>query len=193
MKTVLIVPNKENKILVKDSTQYVVIPRIGVVSIEMAFEKNGIQAELLGIFNLSENQKIELKTITTHLARDTSCNISVKGILGDGCTSNYIGKIIIEKGAYNTKSYLENNVLVNGDNTKNSSQPILEIRENDVKASHGATTGRVDESQVYYLQTRGFTKMESEKIITDGFFEDILGRINDREIAKKVKKELKNA
>ncbi|KKS59963.1 MAG: SufBD protein [candidate division WWE3 bacterium GW2011_GWF2_42_42] len=97
-----------------------------------------------------------------------------------------MGKIIIAKKAFQTNSYLNNKTLVIGEGTKNITRPILEIEADDVKASHGATTGRVRESDVYYLRSRGLTKKEAEEIIVEGFFESLVAKIEDGDVREKV-------
>ena len=110
----------------------------------------------------------------------------MRGVLLDGGKSDYIGKIIIEKPAQQTSSYLDDSVLVVGEDTHNNSQPILEIEADDVKASHGATTGRVDDMQVYYLKSRGFNELEAKNLIVEGFLRATLSRIQDEKVRSKV-------
>jgi Fe-S cluster assembly protein SufD len=97
-----------------------------------------------------------------------------------------VGKIIIAKKAFQTNSYLNNKTLVIGEGTKNVTRPILEIEADDVKASHGATTGRVRVDDVYYLTSRGLTKKEAEEIIVEGFFESLVAKIEDEDVREKV-------
>ena len=98
-----------------------------------------------------------------------------------------MGKIIIAKKAFQTNSYLNNKTLVIGEGTKNITRPILEIEADDVKASHGSTTGRVREDDVYYLTSRGLTKKEAEEVIVEGFFESVVAKIEAGVVREKVR------
>lgn len=121
---------------------------------------------------------------------NTSCLVNVKGVLFDKSRSNYLGKIVIEKGAQKTNTSLEDNILSIGEKTRNHAQPILEIKADDVKASHGATTGRIDEEQIYYLMTRGLSREEAQGVIIGGFLEALLVKIKDTKIRNKVREQL---
>ena len=94
--------------------------------------------------------------------------------------------IRIEKEAQKTYSYLENHTLKLGEKTLANSVPSLKIDANDVKASHGATTGRVDDMQVYYLKSRGFNELEAKNLIVEGFLRTALSRIQDEKVRSKV-------
>ena len=145
------------------------------------------------MYSLGVNESVVLTTSTIHKAPFTSCVTYIKGVLFDGGNSSYTGKIIIEKKAQQTNSYLNDNILVVGENTKNNSKPILEIEADDVKASHGATTGRVNEDQLYYLESRGLSEVESQNLIVEGFFESLLSKITDDKIKNKIRNKITNA
>lgn len=170
-------------------TQYVIIPE-GETSVDVVLNKEGISTEFLALFALKDSESVSLSTRSIHKVKHTTCMVNVKGALFDSSVSNYIGKIIIEKPAQQTTSYLEDNVLSIGDKTRNASQPILEIEADDVKASHGATTGRINADQIYYLMSRGLSKKDSEKIIISGFFEALLAQVQDEKVKEEVRKKL---
>ncbi len=194
MKTQLVSVQENTVLKVVEDTQFV----LGVAefspeknyALSLMFEKPGVEAEIVGIFRLSQGQALNLATSAVHKAPQTKCFTYVKGVLLDNARSDYVGKIIIEKKAQQTSSYLEENVIVVGENTHNNSQPILEIEADDVKASHGATTGRIDDEQIYYLRTRGLSNQEAENVIIEGFFNSLLNRIKDEKIRHKVAEKL---
>ena len=158
----------------------------GEVSLDLVFEKEGCSCHLIGMYVLNNGEKLDLKTSARHLARNTSCLQDVRGVLKDNSESKYIGSIIIEKDASQTESFLDDNVLVLGNGAKNQSDPTLEIKNNDVKASHGSTTGRINEEEIFYLSSRGLSKTESENIIVEGFFEKLLNQIEDLEVREEI-------
>jgi len=196
MKTEFIKLGENTEVKVTEDTRYVLDVEVfhskktKKQSLNVIFEESGVTAEVIGAYRLLQGQQIDLHTQSVHKVPHTNCFIHIKGVLLDKSGSNYVGKIIIEKDAQQTSSYLEDNVLVIGDNTKNESQPILEIEADDVKASHGATTGRVDPSQVFYLKSRGLSEEEAKNTIVEGFFDSLLGKIDDETIRNKVKSKL---
>ena len=189
MKVELLKPRKNITLEPKEDTQYIVIPK-DETSVDIILNKKGVTVELLALFALKDSESVSLFTKSVHKVPHTTCTVSVKGALFDSSASNYIGKIIIEKPAQQTVSYLEDNILSIGNKTKNASQPILEIEADDVKASHGATTGRIDADQIYYLMSRGLSKQDAEKVVILGFFEALLSQVQDEEVKDKVRKKL---
>jgi len=197
MKTKLVKVGPDTQVKVQEDTQFVLdFEGIGRTdkdkahSLSVVFEKPGVKAEIVGAFKLSESQVLNLATSAIHKVPHTKCLTYIKGVLLDNSSSDYVGKIIIEPKAQQTSSYLEDNVIVVGENTKNKSRPIREIEADDVKASHGATTGRINPEQVYYLRSRGFSKEEAQNVIVEGFFTSLLSRIKDEKIRDKVAKGL---
>ncbi len=160
------------------------------VKLEIIFDKPGVSCHLIGMYVLNDGEKLDFTTIAKHESRNTSCLQDVRGVLRDNSDSKYIGSIIIEENASQTESFLDDSVLVLGQGTKNQSEPILEIKNNDVKASHGSTTGRINEDEIFYLQSRGLSKKEAENIIVEGFFEKLLNQIEDTTIREVIAEKL---
>lgn len=150
--------------------------------LELVFDTPGVSCHLIGLYVLNEGEKLDFKTSATHTVRNTSCLQDVRGVLKNNSESKYIGSIIIEENAALTESFLDDGVLVLGTGTKNQADPILEIKNNDVKASHGSTTGRINEEEIFYLMARGLSKNESENLIVEGFFEKLLNQIEDENV-----------
>ena len=165
-------------------------------NLELIFETPGVSCHLIGLYVLNEGEKLVFKTSATHKVKNTSCLQDVRGVLKNNSESKYIGSIVIEENASLTESFLDDGVLVLGTGTKNQADPILEIKNNDVKASHGSTTGRINEEEIFYLMARGLSKNESENIIVEGFFEKLLNQIEDENvknlISEKLQKKLNN-
>jgi len=183
MITKLIKLEQHTTLSVKEDTQYLLDLRDirdDDLTLELLLETQGISVEIYGFYFLSGNQKLKLTTISRHQARNTSCMTRIKGVLDGSASSGYVGKILISKEGQQTASFLSHNVLVIGDKTSNNSQPILEIDADDVKASHGATTGRIDDQQLYYLATRGLDLPTAKNLIIKGFFEAEMRNIQDK-------------
>jgi len=162
------------------------------VKLEVIFDKPGVSCHLIGLYVLNEGEKLDLETSATHLVRNTSCLQDVRGILKDNSNSRYIGSIIIEKEAFQTESFLDDNVLVLGEGTKNQADPTLEIKNNDVKASHGSTTGRINEDEIFYLMARGLSRKDAENLIVEGFFEKLLNQIENETVREEIFQKILN-
>ena len=191
MRAEMIIPTENTEISVVEDTQFVLVfEGNGQKSVTLNLEKEGVQAELLALYRLEKGGHLDLTTVAAHKVPHTSCNTIIRGVLGDSSESNYVGKIVIPRNSQQTTSYLDDKVLVVGNGAKNTSQPILEIEADDVKASHGATTGGVNQEHVYYLQSRGLSKEEAQNIIIEGFFEEVLAKISDEDVKQKVKEKM---
>jgi len=111
-----------------------------------------------------------------HQARNTTGDILIKGVYEGHSLGKFIGLIKIDKPAQNTNSYFTDDVLLL-DQGMAVSVPNLEIEANDVKASHGSTTGRINEDQLFYLTSRGVNKKQAKKMIIHGFFQSIFDKL----------------
>ena len=182
----VIYPEENTVVEVNEDAQFVVLFKDYLdekhYNLELVFNKQGVKAELLTLYVLPNNAKLFLTTVTTHKVPNTTCNTIVRGVLNTYSESYYTGKIIIKKEAQQTSSFLSDRVLVIGNGTKNNSEPILEIEADDVSASHGASTGKIDKNDLYYLRTRGLSEKEATGLIIEGFFNKVLATISDPEV-----------
>ncbi len=128
-------------------------------------------------FKGRNEQHKDFLVTTNHIGRDTQSNVLGKGILDDRSTSVFRGMINIAKTAQRTDAYLSSNTLLLSEEARANSVPSLVIDTDDVKAKHGATTGQIDEEQLFYLQSRGLSEAQAEEFIVQGFFEPI---VNDK-------------
>lgn len=138
---------------------------------------DGTAGELVGVFFTDHEQRYAIKTLSHHNALNTNAETLVKGVLTGASRVEFDGMIRIEPGAQYTASFLSDHTLLLSDECRAESIPGLEIGANEVSASHGATTGRIDEEQLFYLMVRGIAQAEAERIIVQGFFEPVLQRI----------------
>lgn len=178
-----------------ENTQYIFIVKDGSsysADIELNLKKEGLSCELSVLGRIGKNAAVTIKTTANHLVAGTSCVTNYRVILEEEASSDYTGKIIIRKKASQTNSYLDNKTLVMGEKTKNTTRPILEIENDDVKASHGSTTGRVGEAEIFYLTSRGLARSEAENLIAEGFFENIVAKILDPDVREKVRADVKS-
>ena len=153
-------------------------------NIETRFDGEGAQSENIGLFFGGGDQHIDMTATAHHTSPGTTNNILTKGVMKDSASSVFRGLIKIEKEAQKTDSYLADHTLLISDKALANSIPSLQIEANDVRATHGATTGRVDKDQMFYLTARGLNEKDAERLIVKGFFEPALQKIVSDELRK---------
>jgi Fe-S cluster assembly protein SufD len=137
----------------------------------------GAQAFVNGFLFGDERQHFHLHTLQRHLVPNTTSDLLIKGCLKDRARSVYQGLIQVSEGAQGTNAYQANRNLLLSEQARADSIPGLEILANDVRCTHGATIGHVDDEQMYYLMARGLPRLEAQRLIVEGFFVPVLDRI----------------
>jgi len=137
----------------------------------------GARAFVHGFMFGDARQHFHLHTLQRHLVHHGTSDLLIKGCLKDRARSVYQGLIQVAEDAQRTDAYQANRNLLLSDTARADSIPGLEILANDVRCTHGATIGTVDEEQMYYLQARGLHRGEAERLIVEGFFTPVLDRI----------------
>ena len=183
-----VVKNGENK-------TYVIFPEKGKNhegSVSIAIEGKNAKVQILGLVLASENQKINLYTLQKHQGEQSVSDLLVKTVLFGNSRFYFDGLIKIEKKAQKSNAYQKNQNILMSDKAWADSRPKLEILANDVRCTHGATIGKIDQTMLYYLESRGLSKEKSESLILEGFFREVINRIPDKQIAEKISKDLNN-
>lgn len=145
---------------------------------ETVLEGDGGSSEMLGMYFGDSNQHFDHRSIQDHVGNETSSDLLYKGALKDASRAVYTGTVIIEKDAHRCDAYQTNRNVLLSDRAKADSVPNLEILTNDpVRCGHAASVGPVDETAMFYLQSRGIPADEAQRLIVYGFFRDVLDRI----------------
>lgn len=137
---------------------------------------DGGDAFLGGVYFPHEDQHIDLRTVQHHEGQKAHSLTLYKGAVICEAHSVYQGLISVDHDALNTDAYLTNNNLLLGDQAQADSIPTLQINTDEVRCSHGSTTGKLDKRHVYYLETRGYSPLEARHLLIQGFFEEILAK-----------------
>jgi len=140
-----------------------------------------------GILNLSNSQHHEIKTNINHLVENTKSYQLIKSVLNDNAKGIYQGKIYVDSKAQKTNGYQLSKALLLNENTEFDGKPELEIYADDVKCSHGATSGNLDEDAIFYLMSRGLSYQQSKELLINGFLMDAVEKITDSEIKDLIK------
>jgi len=117
----------------------------------------------------SENSDLKARIQIVHKLPNLKSRINIKSIVLNNAKFDLEGILKIEKGAYNTDTYLKIECLIVGDNAYARAIPSLEIKESAVKGGHGATIGYIDQNQLDYLYSKGLDKITSENLLISGF------------------------
>ena len=163
--------------------------------------RNEIKGELLqpgGEFenfslNLGHDEQLfDQRTMQCHNAPNCRSNLITKNALNDDAKSIFSGMIKVLPSAANTNAYQTNRNLLLSNQAEADSLPGLEILANEVKCSHGATTSRIDEDELFYLLSRGISKKSAEKLLSLGFLEEIIEKVDHDELANKIREKIES-
>jgi Fe-S cluster assembly protein SufD len=137
----------------------------------------GTDATLNGLYIVNGNHHIDNHTEIDHAKPHGTSHELYKGILDDQAAAVFNGRIVVRKDAQKTDSKQTNKNLVLSDEAVINTKPELQIFADDVRCTHGATIGQLDEESLFYLQSRGIGKSQARSLLTYAFAQDILDRI----------------
>jgi Fe-S cluster assembly protein SufD len=137
------------------------------------------ETNLNSAYILKENQHVDNHTVVDHRVPNCVSNELYKGVIDDKATAVFNGKVFVRPDAQKINAFQSNgNVLLSNDATINS-KPELEIYADDVKCSHGSTTGQLDEKAVFYLRSRGMGEKQARELLVQAFVGDVLEKLDE--------------
>jgi len=151
--------------------------RLAHIHQEVFLDGKGSSAEVNGVTFATDKQLISYYTQQTHNAPNTRSDLLYKDVVRDKARCIWRGMIKVAKDAQRTDGYQRNDGLILSDTCRVDAIPGLEIEADDVRCTHGATCGRVDEEQLFYCMCRGLTRGEAMHVIVEGFFQRVYDRI----------------
>lgn len=137
----------------------------------------GAEGRISGFYFTNGDQHLDHDTQQNHLAGNTTSDLLYKGALMGQSRSVWQGMIYVAPGADGTDGYQANRNLILSKGARVDSIPGLEILADDVRCTHGSTVGKIDETELFYLYSRGIPEVEAKQLIVMGFFEHIMNRI----------------
>ncbi len=148
------------------------------------YKAPGGTAEMLGAFLLEGDQYQEHRILVNHTEPHCMSNVVYKGALsGQGSHSVWVGDVLVRREAIGIETYELNRNLLLNDGPRADSVPNLELETGDViSAGHASATGRFDDEQLFYLQSRGIPESIARQLVVRGFFVDVLNRVNDSDL-----------
>jgi Fe-S cluster assembly protein SufD len=139
----------------------------------------GALSEMLALTVATGAREFDQRTLQLHQAPNTKSDLLYKNALRDQAKTIFSGLIIVDPDAQKTDAYQSNRNLMLSDGAEANSLPGLEIQANDVRCTHGATSSRIDPEQEFYLQARGIAKAAADELLTFGFFEEVLAKLEN--------------
>ncbi len=140
-------------------------------------EGEGSECNSYGLYLTDKFQHVDNYVSVNHMAPNCSSNQLFKGVLDDVATGAFNGRIYVNKDAQGTSAYQKNNSILLSDDAKMDTKPQLEIYADDVKCSHGATVGQLNDDALFYMQSRGINKREARLMLMFGFAHEVIQNI----------------
>ena len=158
------------------------------------FYQNGerIDSTLKGVTIIGDKQHVDHNTMVHHAQPNCESHQDYKGIFGDSATGVFNGKVLVEKEAQKTNAFQANNNILLSDKATINTKPQLEIFADDVKCSHGCTIGQLDESAMFYMQSRGIPHKEARALLMYAFSNNVLSSVKIPEIKHRITKLIAN-
>jgi Fe-S cluster assembly protein SufD len=147
------------------------------VDLNARLEGPGSRSDMLGLYFARGDQHFDHNTRQDHVSPNANSDLLYKGALYDQSKTVFRGVIRVFPDAQRTDAYQTNRNLLLSEDAEAVSLPNLEIEADDVKCSHGATVGQLDEEELFYLQSRGLDKGQAERLVIFGFFGEVLDRL----------------
>ena len=145
-------------------------------------QQEGAEANANGAYRLYNDGHSDITTNIRHLAAHTFSNQLVKGVLDGNSRGVFQGQIHIAQNAQQTEGYQLHRALLLSDNSEIDCKPELEIFADDVKCSHGATSGDLDKEQLFYMQTRGIALDDAKQILIEAYLNEVLLKVENEQI-----------
>ena len=154
--------------------------------VALKFNAEGGEAFVDGLYFLGESQHHDTHSIISHNVPNCTSHQTYKGILNDKSRGVFNGKVFVAVGASGTDGYQSNKNLLLSNEARIDTKPQLEIFNDDVKCSHGATVGQLEEEELFYLLSRGLNESLAKNLLTYGFAEEIVNKIEIESIKKQL-------
>lgn len=147
--------------------------KIKKIVIGVNFHHPRAVVHLFGLYQLGDDQKIEIETQMNHFVSYCTSKQIWRGVLEGASIAGFSGKITVHPKAQKTEAMLSNKNLLLSQEAQINTKPILEIYADDVRCTHGATVGFLDEDALFYLQSRGIDKKSAQAMLVEGFISEV--------------------
>jgi len=159
-------------------------------NVNISLKGENIETHLNGFYMLNGKELYDNHTLVDHLVPHCESNEIYRGILAGKSTGVFNGKVFVHRDAQKTNGYQSNNNILLSDDATMNSKPELEIYADDVKCSHGSTTGQLDEDAVFYLRARGLDEFGATALLLTAFASDVLNSITNEELREMLEEKI---
>ena len=159
-------------------------PKFNKIDAEFDLEGENCDCNIKSALFINKDKHQEIKTKINHLVPNCKSYQKIKSVVDAEGKGVYQGKIYVKDIAQKTNAYQLSKALLLSENSEFNSKPELEIYADDVKCSHGSTSGSVDENSIHYLMTRGLSKKQAVQLLVNGFLNEIIGDIKSNSVRK---------
>jgi Fe-S cluster assembly protein SufD len=142
----------------------------------------GSRSDMLAVSIGGADQEFDQRTLQDHLQPNTTSDLLYKNALSSNARTVFSGLIKVERGAHRTDAYQKVRNLLLSDEAEANSMPGLEILADDVRCTHGATSGQVEPEELFYLQSRGIPERKAKGLVVNGFLNEVVDRLSNEEI-----------
>lgn len=147
---------------------------------------------MLAVSIAGADQEFDQRTLQDHLQPDTTSDLLYKNALSANARTIFSGLIKVERGAHRTDAYQKVRNLLLSDEAEANSMPGLEILADDVRCTHGATSGQVEPEELFYLQSRGIPELKAKGLVVNGFLNEVVDRLSDDNIKAYLRDQIAN-
>ena len=156
------------------------------LNVRVDMDAPGAETYISGIYLCPGNENVSIRTEVNHNVHHCTSRQLFKGIAGGTARTGFYGKIVVAQDALKTEAYQENHNLLISDSARMDTKPQLEIYADDVKCSHGATVGRLNEDEQFYMRSRGIPEREAAVLQMLSFVSPVIGHISDPQTRENV-------
>ena len=160
------------------------------LDIEINLNEENSNSSVFSALNLINNEHQEIKTRINHNAPNCHSYQKVKNVLNDESKGVYQGKIFVKNIAQKTDAYQLSKALILNDSAEFDAKPELEIYADDVKCSHGSTSGSIDLNSIHYMKSRGIPEKEAYQMLISGFLSETLEKLSKGKLKNFLKEKL---
>lgn len=159
-------------------------------NINIAVAGQNCDTHMNGAIVTKANEHIDNHTFVDHQVSNCVSNENYKYVLGGKSTGVFNGRVVVQKDAQVINAYQKNGNILLSDHSKINSKPELEIYADDVKCSHGSTTGQLDDDAIFYLETRGISKDNARKLLVRAFIGEVIEEIENEHFENYINNQL---
>ena len=172
----------------------VILPGVcAEIPLDVFLTGEGANVSLSGIFLCCNDEKVSFRTQVLHLCGGCVSDQKFNGIASGKSAASFFGRIVVAPDAQKTQAYQSNRNILLSEDARISTKPQLEIYADDVKCSHGATTGRLDEDEQFYMRSRGIPEDEAKVLQMISFISPVIAHIEDPELRESISARVENA